>query len=496
MSGRYSVTSETTRNVIARYSNAWAHHRAIAVLVLLLSDSLAIGVAERLFRAGRSVPELLFFAGPDSGREPIDVFYILCAVFLLIRYFSGDYSQRRLFWEGARATTITLLGCASITGIAQILFPERYSTIAWAGSWSFLLFAIPLFRQGARILMRWAGIWMIPTALISSRVRFEDVRKTVGDALTLGCEIRWCVLDDAPPEGGATQSSTVRALGCSRELAAGLSVAGCSQAIIATENMQSEQFSEVIHSLIQVGIGVSVIPSFRRLPLAGVTTSYFFGKDMLLLQVRNNLQHLSSRFTKRLFDITGSAALLFVLSPFFAVIALIIKLHDGGKVIYSQKRVGRNGASFMCHKFRSMAMDADARMARWREENPELYNEYMRTFKLVNDPRITALGRFLRSSSLDELPQLWNVLKGEMSLVGPRPVVDHELIEFYGPAAQLYKRVRPGLTGLWQVRGRSDTTYAERVVFDEWYILNWSFWYDIVILLQTAWIVLRRKGAY
>jgi undecaprenyl-phosphate galactose phosphotransferase len=114
---------------------------------------------------------------------------------------------------------------------------------------------------------------------------------------------------------------------------------------------------------------------------------------------------------------------------------------------------------------------------------------------LRDDPRITSPGRWLRRTSLDELPQLLNVLRGEMSLVGPRPVVEQELIEFYGPAAKLYKRVRPGLTGLWQVCGRSDTTYQERVVYDEWYILNWSFWYDIVIMLQTAWVVLKGKGA-
>jgi undecaprenyl-phosphate galactose phosphotransferase len=143
-----------------------------------------------------------------------------------------------------------------------------------------------------------------------------------------------------------------------------------------------------------------------------------------------------------------------------------------------------------------MAVDADERLQRWRIENPELYAEYQKTFKLIEDPRVTKLGAWLRKTSIDELPQLVNVLRGEMSLVGPRPVLERELIEFYGTAAALYKRVRPGLTGLWQVRGRSDTTYEQRVILDEWYILNWSFWYDIVIVLQTVWVVILRKGAY
>jgi undecaprenyl-phosphate galactose phosphotransferase len=143
-----------------------------------------------------------------------------------------------------------------------------------------------------------------------------------------------------------------------------------------------------------------------------------------------------------------------------------------------------------------MAADADERLARWKEEHPDLYAEFLKTYKLRNDPRVTAPGRWLRRTSLDELPQLFNVLRGEMSLVGPRPVLQSELDEYYGSAASLYKRVRPGMTGLWQISGRSDTTYEERVTYDELYVLNWSFWYDLVILFQTAWFVIRGQGAF
>jgi lipopolysaccharide/colanic/teichoic acid biosynthesis glycosyltransferase len=141
-------------------------------------------------------------------------------------------------------------------------------------------------------------------------------------------------------------------------------------------------------------------------------------------------------------------------------------------------------------------MDAEVHLQRWQDENPDLYEEYCRTFKLRDDPRVTSIGKWLRRTSLDELPQLWNVLMGHMSLVGPRPVVQQELDDHYGPATQLYVRTRPGMTGLWQVSGRSDTSYERRVFLDEWYILNWSFWYDIVILIQTAWIVATGKGAF
>ena len=158
-------------------------------------------------------------------------------------------------------------------------------------------------------------------------------------------------------------------------------------------------------------------------------------------------------------------------------------------------RIGRHGIPFDCFKFRTMVSDAEDLLKAWEHENPALYEEYTRTFKLKDDPRITPIGRWLRKTSLDELPQLWNVLRGDMSLVGPRPVVAEELEEHYGPGTQLYIRTRPGITGLWQVSGRSDTSYERRVILDEWYILNWSFWYDIVILIQTAWIVVTGKGA-
>jgi undecaprenyl-phosphate galactose phosphotransferase len=215
-----------------------------------------------------------------------------------------------------------------------------------------------------------------------------------------------------------------------------------------------------------------------------------------MLQVRSNVQRLPWRIVKRTFDLICSAILLVFTMPFFLVLAVAIKQSGPGPVFYSQTRVGRSGVPFKCMKLRTMMLNADEVLRRWSAENPELFEEFLRTYKLKNDPRVTPIGRWLRRTSLDELPQLWNVLRGDMSLVGPRPVVAQELEEYYGPAAQLYMRTRPGITGLWQVSGRSDTSYERRIILDEWYILNWSFWYDLVILVQTAWIVITGNGAF
>jgi exopolysaccharide production protein ExoY len=198
---------------------------------------------------------------------------------------------------------------------------------------------------------------------------------------------------------------------------------------------------------------------------------------------------------KRALDIAGAGALLLLTLPVFLVLAALVRL-DGGRVFYAHERIGRGGRAFGCLKFRSMVMDADKRLAALLERDPAARAEWDSTRKLKNDPRVTWVGRFLRASSLDELPQLVNVLKGEMSLVGPRPVQASELAVYYGAAAQHYMQVRPGITGPWQVSGRNDTSYAQRVALDVAYVSRPSLLNDIRILLRTPMAVLARRGAY
>jgi len=175
--------------------------------------------------------------------------------------------------------------------------------------------------------------------------------------------------------------------------------------------------------------------------------------------------------------------------------ALLVRA-DGGPVFFAHRRVGRDGAEFGCLKFRSMGADSQQRLAALLAADPAARAEWEATRKLRRDPRVTRFGRFLRGASLDELPQLLNVLRGEMSLVGPRPVQRAELERFYGAAAAYYMAVRPGITGLWQVSGRSETSYAQRVALDVAYVARGSLWQDIRILLRTPFAVLSRRGAH
>lgn len=176
------------------------------------------------------------------------------------------------------------------------------------------------------------------------------------------------------------------------------------------------------------------------------------------------------------------------------VVAVLVRL-DGGPALYGHRRIGADGRSFLCWKFRSMVVNADEALARLLASDPAARAEWEHHFKLKRDPRITVVGRVLRTTSLDELPQLFNVLKGEMSLVGPRPIVSDE-IRRYGPAFRDYAVCRPGITGPWQISGRNDLDYASRVSLDRQYARNWSFRTDCTILLRTAVVVVRRSGAY
>ena len=211
--------------------------------------------------------------------------------------------------------------------------------------------------------------------------------------------------------------------------------------------------------------------------------------------VHNYLLMPLHRAVKRVMDVLLVLATLPLSIPVFVTIAITIKLTSRGPVFYSHGRLGKNGKSFGAWKFRSMVVDADTILQKHLDADAELRAEWKRDQKLKNDPRITSVGRFLRNTSLDELPQLWNVFVGDMSLVGPRPIVTEE-IQKYGKVYDLYTCVLPGITGLWQISGRNNTTYKERLAYDSFYVRKWSPWLDIYILIRTVITVLTREGAY
>ena len=237
---------------------------------------------------------------------------------------------------------------------------------------------------------------------------------------------------------------------------------------------------------------IEFLPTANAFPVFGSRAVTFDGLGGL--EMVNQARKRVLRFQKWALDrILALVAFVFAI-PFFVVIPLLVKLTSRGPVFYRQERLGRGGKPFRVWKFRSMYADADERLQRLIAENPAMADEWANHFKLSDDPRVTPFGRFLRRTSLDELPQLFNVLCGEMALIGPRPIVEGE-VEYYGTSYETFSSVRPGITGLWQVSGRSDTDYDRRVALDTYYVLNWSPWLDIWILLRTVLAVLLMRGA-
>jgi Undecaprenyl-phosphate galactose phosphotransferase WbaP len=228
------------------------------------------------------------------------------------------------------------------------------------------------------------------------------------------------------------------------------------------------------------------LPRFEEFP--------FYGEDIILLLPGKQRPSRLDRTIKRASDIIIASLILIILAPLLAIIAFSIR-RDGDPAFFKQTRVGRDGVHFECYKFRTMVVDAEARLADVLANDPSAKEEWEAHQKMAKDPRITATGKWLRKGSLDELPQLINVLKGEMSIVGPRPCFEDQ-IEQYGERFGSYLVMRPGITGLWQVSGRNQTTFEERAELEAWYVENWSMWLDLFVLVKTIPVVLLARGAH
>jgi Undecaprenyl-phosphate galactose phosphotransferase WbaP len=268
---------------------------------------------------------------------------------------------------------------------------------------------------------------------------------------------------------------------------------GLRTAIIAMPGVERQKVARVVDKCAYPYRHLMLVPDFFGMTSIWMSVRDFGGVLGLASTQRLNLP--SNLAAKRFQDLFITVVGGLICLPFIGLIALAVKLDSPGPVLYGHTRLGKNGVPFKAWKFRSMVVDADAKLEAYLAADPERRREWERDFKLKDDPRVTRIGRLLRKTSLDEVPQLINVLKGEMSLVGPRPIVAAER-EKYGESYELFSRMTPGMTGLWQVSGRSDTGYEERIALDCFYSQSWSIWLDLYILYKTAGVIFYGKGAY
>ncbi|MDR2479642.1 MAG: undecaprenyl-phosphate galactose phosphotransferase WbaP [Treponema sp.] len=264
-------------------------------------------------------------------------------------------------------------------------------------------------------------------------------------------------------------------------------------AIVAMPKLEKENLKKLLNDSVSAFRYNVLIPDFFNITNIWMSVRDFDG--VLGLVTSHKLKMFWNLGIKRFVDLTLVIFGGLLVLPLLLFIALLIKLSSPGPVLYGHKRLGMNGSYFTAWKFRSMVVDSAERLRQLLESDPEIKKEWEENHKLRDDPRITKIGKILRRTSFDEFPQLINILKGEMSLVGPRPIVDAE-VEKYGEDYGRIFSVKPGLTGLWQVSGRSDTDYNERVSYDTYYLQSWSVWLDLYVLLKTFGVVIRGKGAY
>jgi Undecaprenyl-phosphate galactose phosphotransferase WbaP len=264
-------------------------------------------------------------------------------------------------------------------------------------------------------------------------------------------------------------------------------------AIVAMPKLDPQKLKHMINISVSAFRYNVIIPNYFNITTIWMSVRDFSG--VLGIDTSNKLKVKWNLGVKRFLDIAATIIIGVILLPFFLIIALIIKINSPGPMLYKHQRLGKDGKLFFMYKFRTKKAEAEQQLKKLLDSNPELRKEWNNNHKLQNDPRITSVGKFLRQSSIDEFPQIINILRGEMSLVGPRPVVDKEVIKY----GEDYNRVfsnKPGITGLWQVSGRSDAEYHDRISFDTYYLQNWSIWLDLWIIYQTVSVVLFGKGAY
>ncbi|ELS4496167.1 undecaprenyl-phosphate galactose phosphotransferase WbaP [Klebsiella michiganensis] len=402
------------------------------------------------------------------------------------------YFYRKTFWFELKEILRTLVIFATIE-IAVLAFTTwSFPRIAWILTWVLVLVLVPTLRMVAKLILDKLNLWQRDTWVIGCGANAQEAYLAINSERNLGLNIVGFVASD----GLSTSGKKINGLPVIAESPKWLKgINKKTQFIVAVESDQSDIRNNWLRNFMIQGYRyVSVIPTLRGMPLDSTDMSFIFSHEVMIFRVQQNLAKWSSRFLKRSFDVIGSLAIITVLSPLLIYISQKVK-KDGGPAIYGHERIGKGGKPFKCLKFRSMVINSKEVLDDLLEKDMDAKREWDSTFKLKNDPRVTKIGSFLRRTSLDELPQLFNVLKGEMSLVGPRPIITAELAR-YNEEVDYYLLSKPGMTGLWQVSGRSDVDYETRVYLDAWYVKNWSMWNDIAILFKTVGVVLKKDGAY
>ena len=445
-------------------------------LSFLLAESVLLGfhhVASSLL-----VPASLSAVLHQSAALRCTLLFAVVSCYLAAH---GHLRDRLPFWNEMREVVL-LDTLAAVTSLGlNLLANDGVQAYLLSTCWIVMPFLVMALRQMTKHLLNAGGIWQIPVVVIGDQYGVADAVRLLSLETIPGYRIV-----------GSLHPSLIVDTSFGNRCAAALKQFGGRRLILSCDFRADVDYA-VMQSVVRQRVPFSLLPQPMELPVIGCTRIPFFSHDTVMLAYRDNLAQVGPRSVKLAFDLAMASFILLVCSPMFLVAGALIR-RDGGAVFFGHKRVGSGASAFSCLKFRTMVSNSADVLQALLEHDPAARAEWDDTQKLTKDPRVTRIGKLLRATSLDELPQLINILRRDMSLVGPRPIVEQEVAR-YGENIVYYYETKPGLTGLWQVSGRSDTSYVQRVQLDCWYVRNWSMWHDIAILAKTIPAVLLRKGA-
>ncbi|EAU00049.2 sugar transferase [Campylobacter curvus 525.92] len=431
----------------------------LSFLILLICDIFVISLCIAL---SVLIKNFIYGNGVFYDANRYVGLFLVQAIMIFLFIFQGVYTRRYDFWhESYIIVRSCFLGLfLSLAILALIKINYEYSRTVFILSFIFMMFLLPISKFILKRQLFAIGIWQKRAKVIGKNTDFE------------------------------LEIFTNRYLGYVKETGGGYE-----SLFITNEKLKPEILNELIEQNIIANKEILFAPMLQTYDFTKAHIYGFFNSRTNIFAIQNSLKSRSRMVMKRYLDIVLIVLALPVLVPIFLIIMAMIKIKEpNAKIFFSHERMGRNGRLFGCLKFRSMRENSSQILQEYLKANPQ-ENEYFEKYhKYEHDPRITKFGNFIRKTSLDELPQLINVLKGEMSIVGPRPCAQYEKKDM-GKYADLILAVRPGITGIWQVSGRSNVDFETRAQMDAWYMKNWSIWNDIVIIIKTFKVVLARKGA-
>jgi Undecaprenyl-phosphate galactose phosphotransferase WbaP len=477
-----TVVNSQSQDVLNRFPTIkWLAKSAVSHIALPVADVATIFAVVVLTAAccGNSLGyEVLFTSSLLS--------LILFASFALFGLYPGIGLTPAVEIRLTSIIVSTLLSAYAAATIVSTRNPWILFSVSliWLG----LLVALPISRGAMRTILANFSWWGASAIVVGTGETGVSIFQSLRDNPTWGLRPVGMVDDRVRLPGAAGAY-----LGNASDMERLVKKHGVTWCIVAIPDRPRADVLRLVDSYAGLIPNSLVVPDLAGLPslwTAAVDCGGFPG-----LRLKERLLMPIPKLAKRVMDLLLATSIAVALLPMFLALAAIVKLTSRGPIFFSQDRIGLNGEAFRIWKFRTMVVNAEEVLAKYLDENSELKAEWEKNSKLKKDPRITGIGHLLRKTSLDEFPQIWNVLTGDMSLVGPRPIWESDL-EKYGKSSELYLRVRPGITGLWQVSGRNNTTFEQRVQLDGYYVRNWSPWLDLCILLVTVRVVLLREGAY